>query len=240
MTILSKIGDIFSLFIYSLFPKYCAICGERGEANLCLSCKSEITFMNEIKSCERCSCPLEGFSVCPDCQNLSFEFSKLFCVFLYDGVGEDVIRKIKFQGYFTLVEEFSDEIKNIISRIEFDVIVPVPSYYITFIRRGYNPSFFIAKVISRVSGRDIKAVLEKKEKRESQLSLPYEKRLQNPKGAFSLSQKYRSFVEDKRVLLVDDVATTCATLSECTRVLKSGGAKDVIAFSLSRTPSYSR
>lgn len=151
-----------------------------------------------------------------------------------------MIRKIKFQGYFTLIEEFSDEIKNVIKRIEFDVIVPVPSHYIRFIRRGYNPSFFIAKVISRVSGKDIKSVLEKKEKRESQLSLPYEKRLQNPKGAFSLSQKYISFIEDKRVLLVDDVATTCATLSECARVLKSGGAKDVIAFSLSRTPSYTK
>ena len=237
-----KTTKIFSLLGNLLFPNLCVVCGEPTESNLCPQCKGKITFMWEINTCDRCSCPLEegetGSSEkgrCPDCAEQTFAFSKLISVFLYGGVGETIIRKLKFRGYFGVLEDLSDEIKKVVSSVDFDLIVPVPSHLTRFVRRGYNPSFFIAEVVSDVSGKEVLNILEKARRTPSQLSLSYEDRLINPKDAFVLRE--RSPVEGKKVLVVDDVATTCATLSECALCLLRGGAGEVFAFSLARTPS---
>ena len=224
----------FFTLVNLLFPSLCVVCGKPAEGNLCPQCKEKITFMWEINTCGRCSCPLEE-GECPDCAGHTFAFSKLLSVFLYEGVGETIIRKVKFRGYFGVVKDLADEIKRVISPVDFDVVVPVPSHITRFVRRGYNPSFFIAEVVGGISGKAVLNVLEKVRRTPSQLSLSYEERLKSPKGAFVLKERFT--LRGKRVLIVDDVATTCATLSECASCLLAGGVGEVFAFSLARTPS---
>lgn len=122
--------------------------------------------------------------------------------------------------------------------VKFDIIVPVPSEIERFVKRGYNTSYFIAATLGEIFGKRVLILLDKVEKRPSQLDLRRDERLRSPSGAFALmSENLRYVGEDARsVLLVDDVATTCSTLSECARVLKS--RFDVVyAFALARAPS---
>jgi competence protein ComFC len=229
---LSFIKSLFQSFSYLFFPPSCIICGEVSELSLCSECKSKIDFIENFPHCRKCSLVLPENMECPDCANFEFNFSKLFSIFSYSGYGEVILQKIKFEGKLFVLEAFSYDIQKIVSGIDFDIVVPVPSYISKFVKRGYNPSFSIAYLVSRISSKPVVFALEKIKNTPSQLDIPKEERISNPRGAFVCVKD----VKGKIVLLVDDVATTCSTLSECSKVLREKGAKDVIAFALARTP----
>ncbi len=229
---LSFIKSLFQSFSYLFFPPSCIICGEFAEHSLCSGCKSKIDFIQSTPHCKRCSLILPENVECPDCANFELNFSRLISLFSYSGYGEMVLRKIKFEGKLFVLEAFTYEIQTVTSNIDFDIIVPVPSHISRFIKRGYNPSFSIASLFSKISSKPVVFALEKIKNTPSQLDIPKEERVSNPRGAFSVVRD----VEGKKILLVDDVATTCSTLSECGKVLREKGAGDVIAFALARTP----
>ncbi len=235
---LSKIcGSIESL----VFPPTCIICGQlqsEGRSFLCNLCFREIIFLRQIRKCEICSLPITEEEVqCQDCRQLNPKFDKLISIFLYDGIGAEIMKFIKFNGKYLLIHNFIEDIKEILSQYEFDTIVPIPSHIRKFISRGYNPSYSIATLISKLYSKPIVYALEKVKEKPSQLELSIEERLRNPSDAFKLSKKAKDTVAGKIILLVDDIATTGATLSSCANILKNeGGCKKVIAFSLARTP----
>jgi len=229
---LSFIKSLFQSFSYLFFPPSCIVCGEIAEHSLCAVCKSKIDFIQSLPHCKRCSLILHENVECPDCANFELNFSRLVSLFSYSNYGEFVLRKIKFEGKLFVLEAFTYEIQEVVSSIDFDIIVPVPSYISRFVKRGYNPALSIASLFSKISSKPVVFALEKIKNTPSQLDIPKEERLSNPRGAFSVVRN----VEGKKILLVDDVATTCSTLSECSRVLREKGADDVIAFALARTP----
>lgn len=113
----------------------------------------------------------------------------------------------------------------------FDCIIPVPLHLSRKRERGYNQSKILAEEISKtVSVPVTKKVLIRKKKTKDQTHLSPEERERNVRGAFVV--RANSVLQGKKVILVDDVMTTGATLKECARVIKEAGAREVVGVTL--------
>ncbi len=117
---------------------------------------------------------------------------------------------------------------------ESDLIIPVPLHWQDEWRRGYNQTYLLAYQISRMTGIPILANrLIKYKKIPSQTTLSGKERFKNVKGAFKV--KNSKILEDKKVLLIDDVFTTGSTVNECAKVLRKAKVRqvDIITFACS-------
>lgn len=110
--------------------------------------------------------------------------------------------------------------------------MPVPLHAKRKRTRGYNQAQVLAEGISRIRKIGVLNGLAKVKNTPPQTFLDGENRRNNPKGAFAVRRQ--DAVKGKTLLLVDDVFTTGATMRECSRVLKKGGAKEVRGITLAR------
>ena len=114
-----------------------------------------------------------------------------------------------------------------------DIIAPVPLFWWKRTRRGYNQADLLARITSRETGITQKNTIKRIRSTRTQTRLSEHKRRKNVLNAFALSD---DVVEDKKVMLIDDVLTTGATIQECARVLKQSGAAQVYSCVAAITP----
>lgn len=117
-----------------------------------------------------------------------------------------------------------------------DLIIPVPMHRLRLWQRQYNQSAILAKEIGRLEKLPVRYSLLVRHKRTpQQVTLSPSDRLRNPRGAFQVPNRHRRKIAGKRVLLIDDVLTTGATVNACARCLKDAGASgvDVLTLTLS-------
>jgi competence protein ComFC len=120
-----------------------------------------------------------------------------------------------------------------LARCDADTIVPVPLHPKRLRWRGFNQSVLLARQIGRIYSIPLDCfTLYRSKDTPPQTQLPEEDRRKNMRGAFALTPK--ASLEDKCFLLVDDVYTSGATVNECSRVLKRGGAREVFVLTLAR------
>jgi ComF family protein len=117
-------------------------------------------------------------------------------------------------------------------------VVPVPLHRTKLRQRGFNQAELIARCALKTRPRGDRLhlcadVLERKRDTASQIGLTSHQRRENLKGAFAVARP--DFVKGREVLVVDDVYTTGATVSECTRVLRRAGATKVWVATVART-----
>jgi ComF family protein len=137
----------------------------------------------------------------------------------------------KFSIGFFLGKILADALKDKFNEWEFDYIVPVPLHHLKRAERGYNQSDFIARGIKSIIKIPINAkILIRTRFTESQTNLNMQERNENMKNAFSVKRK--KLLKGKTILLIDDVITTGATISECGRILLENGAVKVYAASV--------
>jgi ComF family protein len=117
-----------------------------------------------------------------------------------------------------------------------DVIVPVPLHRTRLWQRRFNQSALLATRLSNLTGKPADCLaLVRTRATASQGEMPSAKaRRRNVLGAFKMSPKHRMAIRGKRVLLIDDVLTTGATVAACSRVLKRAGATQVMVLTLAR------
>ncbi|MDA1060735.1 MAG: phosphoribosyltransferase family protein [bacterium] len=122
--------------------------------------------------------------------------------------------------------------------LSWDIIylVPVPLHKARLKYRGFNQSLLLAEYLSKRFKRScVLDCLHRLKNSERQAKLGKLERQINLQGAFCLNVKNPNLsVSGRRVVLIDDVATTCSTLNECAKTLKSGGAKSVTGLVLAR------
>jgi ComF family protein len=115
-----------------------------------------------------------------------------------------------------------------------DVIVPVPLHPARLRRRGYNQAALLARELGRRVGLPVEErALQRVRATRSQMRLSAADRRRNVQGAFRCAD---GRVRGRRVLLLDDVCTTGATLEACADALRAGGAESVWALTLARAP----
>lgn len=119
---------------------------------------------------------------------------------------------------------------------DLDLVVPVPLHPRRLRWRGFNQSVLLGREVGRAWGVRLDPfVLTRRKETAPQSSLALKERHPNVRGAFAVAP--RRSVEGKRLLLVDDVHTTGATVNECARVLMRSGAREVQVLTLGRTVS---
>lgn len=100
--------------------------------------------------------------------------------------------------------------KTVISNLEFDYIVPIPLHWTRYLKRGYNQAEVIAKVLSKKSNKPVLNILKRSKRTLFQSFLSKQDRLKNVENVFSLNKKID--LADRKILIVDDLLTTGATI----------------------------
>ncbi len=149
----------------------------------------------------------------------------------YEGVGEELVHALKYRGYSRVVEKvMAPLMARSLNGEKYDGVVPVPLHRARLARRGFNQAELMARAVAGRIGAPISVKLRAVRRTRDQVELSAGERRENVAGAFEARGSLAG-----RILLVDDVFTTGATLSECAGVLRRAGAGEVHALTLCRT-----
>lgn len=221
-----------------LFPKFCLGCGAVG-SYICYSCSKKIEPF-ERRVCLFCDkASLNGLTHDRCLQRLNVD--GIVSIFKYNPMMWKIVKNIKYRLAREIFEELVKNIKpqymemiikmkRIFSKA---LIQPIPLTRKRINARGFNQAVLVSEFLSSVLGLETADYLIRKKDGTPQAELVSRlERYQNIRGVFSLRPGSR--IEDKNIILVDDVITSGATINEAARVLKKAGAGKVYAISLAR------
>jgi len=159
-------------------------------------------------------------------QNLVAEILKNFKYNFVVDLGEEISSLlIKFLDFKISQGEISD----------FDLVIPIPLARKRLLFRGFNQSEVLAKKITQNFSWPLgQNIVSRQNSRQPQVGLRKKDRLANVRGIFKIKYPASEFLPGKKILLVDDVVTTGATLDECAKVLTQAGAKEIWALVLAK------
>ncbi len=223
-----------------LMPPRCLCCGalvsEPGA--LCPNCWGRIGFL-EAPFCVCCGSPFE-FDVGPDalcvrCLTHPPRFDRARAVFRYDETSRALILRFKHADRTAAAPSFARWMaragRDLLA--DADLLLPVPLHRWRLLRRRYNQAALLAWALSRQTGVSVDPLLLRRERDTSpQGRMTRKERRRNVRGAFALSRPEQ--VRGKKVVLIDDVLTTGATIDECARILKAAGAERVDVLTLAK------
>jgi ComF family protein len=224
-----------------LFPPLCVGCRASVETShaLCPTCWSNISFLDGA-CCTGCGLPFPadpgGETLCGACHASPRAFERTRALMRYDDASKPLILKFKNADRLDYAPAFAQWLERAGKPPlkDADLIVPVPLHRWRLWRRRYNQSALLAAHLARLTGKDWDArALIRSRLSPSQGAMPSAKaRRRNVLGAFRVTDPAR--VKGKRILVVDDVFTTGATLEACARALKRAGASGVDVLALAR------
>lgn len=148
--------------------------------------------------------------------------------FIYDSKVRDALTRYKFGGKREFYKSFGSALANTVAESELiaDIVTSVPLSKKRMHTRGYNQAELIARETARLLGLDYSETLIKCRENLEQHTLDNKLRAENIIGVYQLADKIE--VQDKTILLIDDIVTTGHTLSECCRVLSQYGNVKII------------
>ena len=206
-------------------------------------------FLLDIVYPPRCGgCNRLGTLFCNDClrtvivpdtsEHIPARLNTLVCAGVFQGPLRDAIHRLKYESDTPLAHALAGMISNALARDdswvandgEPPVIVPVPLHASRKRQRGYNQSELLARELAKITGWQISHDLVRVKATTSQVGLHAEERQANVLEAFD----WQGPEAPAHVLLVDDVCTTGATLSECAAALMSAGVDHVSAATVAR------
>ena len=212
---------IVSGFLDLLFPPRCVFCRrfvEHGSGLICPDCEKHLPYTGN--GGERHG---DFFSVC---------IAPLY----YEKDVRKSLHRYKFGGASSYAETYGPLLADSVRRNltgEYDIISWVPVSRKRLRERGYDQARLLAEAAARALDTEAVRTLQKIRDTEKQSTIgSAEKRRANIAGAYRVPEPER--VMGKRVLLIDDIVTTCSTLSECAGTLKRAGAEKVLCAALAR------
>ena len=219
-------------------PSRCAICQAWPHAPLCETCISR--FAQPQNRCSGCALPwLHIGRRCKDCLVKPPPLDLCLAAVTYAWPWDDLIGKFKFQqqagwsnalATLMMSTPLADDILH-----NADLVLPIPLSPQRLALRGYNQSWELAKQLSPQKA-DVQLLLRTRDT-PSQRQLPRHERLAHLVGAFAVEPLRAAQVRGKRVVLVDDVMTSGASLHSAAHVLRQSGAVHISALVLARTES---
>jgi ComF family protein len=229
----------FAFAVGVALPQLCAACREPVEGDgLCAPCWSKLSFITE-PYCPRLGIP---FPSDPGPGVLSLEaiadppaYARARAAVRFDDISRTLVHALKYGDRLDLAPTMGRWMANAGRDLlaEADALVPVPLHWRRQWGRRFNQSALLAEVISRRSGvRVLYSGLRRVKATAQQVGLARSERASNVQGAFKAAAHGRVAVEARRLVLVDDVLTTGATVEACTRALLRAGAAqvDVLVF----------
>lgn len=222
-------GAIREILLDSIFPKYCVGCGQI-DTYLCDQCKEKIVFI-QSPTCPNCGKLSPKGKFCKTCRPKVDLTGVIIAAHYEEGPLKEAIHTFKYDFVFDLHKELSTFLAEALIKNNFK-----KNYLITFVPlhrarenwRGFNQSKLLAREVSLMLNFEfIEGVLKKKINTKVQVELKRRERLKNVEDSFEANARYVDKIKRKRIILVDDIITTGATLNECAKVLRNIGAKEV-------------
>ncbi len=209
-----------------LFPRWCINCGREGDY-ICSSCRGLLSLITP-PVCPICGRPQSGGMLCPGCADGQAKIDGIRSPFVFDGVIRQAIHELKYRNLRALAIPLAELLHDYIvdNPVPGDILVPVPLHRKRWRERGYNQSGLLARELGKLSGLPVadNCLVRRHHALPQARSASVSKRRSNVADAFTCPD---GKLKDKRVLLIDDVATSGATLNTCAGVLKSAGAASV-------------
>ncbi len=208
-----------------LFPPVCVFClrPALSETGPCKACLSEIPYITE-PICEVCGFEKHGCA----CKEKVLGYDRALGVYHYEGYAKEALLRFKRNAYKSTVEQFSEQLAQTINfrykGVKFDAVCCVPMTEKDLYRRGYNQSELLARKAAEKIGAKFKNLLCKTRETKQQKLCDNIGRFANVLGSFDLRKGERAY---GNILLIDDIRTSGATLSECSKTLKLAGAEKV-------------
>ncbi len=223
MNVLPQIAKLKGIALDLLFPQYCVGCGKEG-GFICGSCYQSLP---RIKPplCPRCGRPQPSGILCPGCADWSAEIEGIRSPFRFEGVIRQAIHQLKYQNLRALVVPLAELLRDYLAAdpLPAEILVPVPLHRKRLRERGYNQSGLLARQLSKLTGLpaiDDCLIRQRHAPPQARTSTVNERR-SNIADAF-ICRDHR--LQDKQILLIDDVSTSGATLDSCAAALKASGA----------------
>lgn len=216
------VGDFISLF----FPHYCLACSEalvKGEDILCTRCIINLPKTNyHVQQVNPVEAKLYG--------RIPLKHAWAFLKFRKRGSVQHLLHQLKYNNHpevgIALGKVFGKDLSDGGFGQAFDLIVPVPLHRSRLMKRGYNQSSKFAEGLSAAFGIPWdESISIRKERTTTQTKKSRMQRWENVKNVFSVAEN--SKISGRRILLVDDVITTGATLEACGKHLIAAGCKEL-------------
>jgi ComF family protein len=234
--------------LFLLYPPMCAGCSRvldpEGSPLFCPDCITALDFISE-PYCPLCGIPyvaeITTSHLCSDCLEGMHSFDRARAKGLYQGLIREVIHRFKYGGQTFLMRPLARMLtgpaKELTRLHQIHTIVPVPLHYKRLRQRGFNQASLLARGLGSLLHIPVDySSLTRTRWTAPQIGLSRNQRAANVKGAFDL--KATEKIKGKTVLLLDDVLTTGETVNQCVRVLKDGGAREVVVLTVARTVAW--
>lgn len=242
------------------WPRLCALCRSWTDRPLCPACEADAPRL--VGGCARCAVQLApGQACCRRCLAEPPPFDAALAALPYATPWAELIARFKYQGQPALARTLAARLVDAAYTLhraapghpavagamptppgscssEPPLVLPIPVSARRLQERGYNQAWELARRVARAQQLPADAHLLLRlpalQRTGHQVGLGRQERLHNQQGAFAVEPSRRAELRGRRVLLVDDVMTTGATLAEAARVLKQAGAANVVCWVLAR------
>ncbi len=215
-----------------LFPPRCVSCRRRG-AWFCARCRREIVELAP-PLCERCGQSIPSGRLCSLCRRRPLQIDAIRSVGYLEGGLREAIHAFKYRGVRALAQPLGDMLVEGHRQhaVQADLIIPVPLHAARHTQRGFNQSLLLAERLARQTGTPVNAIdLQRVRDTRSQVGLNVCDRYANVADAFAWQG---APLRGRRVLLIDDVCTTGATMQACAVALRAAGAATVWGLTVAR------
>ncbi len=231
----SLLGNLF-------FPAFCRNCriwlGSSREKYFCSNCWNKLLLIENFCSC--CGLPVvtrAASPLCGGCREKPPSFRRARAAGHYEGVLRQAVHIFKYEGKISLGETLAQlmvkEFPRYWSAWDYDFLLPVPLHPKRLRKREFNQSFVLARYLGKYFDTPVLSdKLQRVKFNRPQVGLTRKERLNNAKGCFELRRPEQ--LQGKKLLLVDDVYTTGATIKECARLLSNAGTDFVDVYTVCR------
>ena len=230
---LPQLAKLKGMALDLFFPQWCVGCGVEGNF-ICPSCRRSLPQIVP-PLCIKCGKPQPDGVLCPGCVDWQAEIDGIRSPFRFDGVIRQAVYQLKYRNLRALAAPLAQLLGDylVTNPVLGEVLVSVPLHRKRLRERGYNQSDLLAKELGRLAHLTVveDCLIRQCHAPPQARTSSVAERYSNVAGVFACRDDR---LRDKRVILIDDVATSGATLDACAATLKAAGATSVWGLVLAR------